>query len=57
MVATAIADTQLLKISASFDLLTVLGLIVLGVILAMGASLLTALPASSEKPMSVLRYE
>jgi ABC-type lipoprotein release transport system permease subunit len=33
------------------------GLLLLGTLLAMGASSLTALPASSEKPMNVLRYE
>ncbi len=57
MVVTVVADQQLLKISPSFSLVTIVPLIVLGMALSVGAGALTALPASSEKPMNVLRYE
>lgn len=57
MFATAMVDTSFLKISPTFDPRTVAGLLALGVFLSMGASALTALPASTEKPMTVLRYE
>jgi len=55
MFATAQVDTQFLKISPSFDWTTVGALVLTGMILAIGASSLTAFSASSEKPMSVLR--
>jgi ABC-type lipoprotein release transport system permease subunit len=57
MVASAIFAQNLLQISPSFDWTTIVVLILIGMALAIGASSLTALPASSEKPMSVLRYE
>jgi ABC-type antimicrobial peptide transport system permease subunit len=57
MAATAAADQLLLKISPSFSLVTIVPLIVLGMALSVGAGALTALPASTEKPMNVLRYE
>jgi predicted lysophospholipase L1 biosynthesis ABC-type transport system permease subunit len=57
MLATVLVDQTFLKISPSFELPTILGLLALGMALAMGASAVTALPASSEKPMTVLRYE
>jgi ABC-type lipoprotein release transport system permease subunit len=44
-------------ISTSFDPMTVAALLLLGIVLATGASALTALPASGEKPLTVLRYE
>jgi putative ABC transport system permease protein len=57
MIATAIVDQQVLRISASFEWLVVAGLLALGTALAMGAALITAWPASGEKPLTVLRYE
>ena len=54
---TVIVDQQYLQIAPSFDPLTIAGLLLLGMVLAVGASSLTALPASSERPMTVLRYE
>jgi ABC-type antimicrobial peptide transport system permease subunit len=57
MVATVLLDQFELAISSSFDLLTIAGLLLLGIGLAIGASALTAFPASGEKPMNVLRYE
>lgn len=57
MAATSIVDSQFLKIAASYDWITIAGLLLLGMLLSMGASAVTALPASSERPMTVLRYE
>lgn len=57
MLATYVVNENLFKFSTSYDWTTVGTLILLGIVLAIGASSLTALPASSEKPMSVLRYE
>jgi ABC-type antimicrobial peptide transport system permease subunit len=57
MLATLIVDRSYFKIAATYDPATVVGLLLLGVLLAVGASAFTALPASSEKPMTVLRYE
>jgi predicted lysophospholipase L1 biosynthesis ABC-type transport system permease subunit len=57
MLASALFAQNLLQISPSFDWTTIIVLILIGMALAIGASSLTALPASSEKPMSVLRYE
>jgi ABC-type antimicrobial peptide transport system permease subunit len=57
MLASAVLAQNLIGISPSFDWTTPIVLIVIGMVLAIGASSLTALPASSEKPMSVLRYE
>jgi predicted lysophospholipase L1 biosynthesis ABC-type transport system permease subunit len=57
MVATALVDTQFLKISASFDWRVVGALIALGTLLAVGAGAVTSVPASNEKPLTVLRYE
>jgi ABC-type antimicrobial peptide transport system permease subunit len=57
MAATFLLDQTELGISTSFDPMTIAGLLLLGIGLAVGASALTALPASSEKPMTVLRYE
>ena len=57
MLATFVVDKLFLNISPSFDVVTIVGLLLLGTALAIGASSLTALPASSEKPMNVLRYE
>jgi putative ABC transport system permease protein len=57
MLASAIFAQNLLQISPTFDWTTIIVLVLVGMVLAIGASALTALPASSEKPMSVLRYE
>jgi ABC-type antimicrobial peptide transport system permease subunit len=57
MIATALVDKMFLEIAAGYDWLTITGLLLLGMVLSMGASALTALPASSERPMTVLRYE
>jgi ABC-type antimicrobial peptide transport system permease subunit len=57
LAATVIVDQAYLHIGPSVDWSTVGGLILLGIALTVGASALTALPASGEKPMNVLRYE
>ena len=57
MLASAIFAQNLIGISSSFDWTTIIVLVLAGMAIAIGASSLTALPASSEKPMSVLRYE
>jgi putative ABC transport system permease protein len=57
MVATVFVDQQILLISAGFDWIVIGGLLALGTGLAMAAALITAWPASGEKPLSVLRYE
>jgi putative ABC transport system permease protein len=57
MGATLLVDDALFQIPVSFSAPTILGLIALGTILAAGAALLTAWPASSEKPLTVLRYQ
>ena len=55
--AVAFVAQYLGGMSVGFNPIAMSGLVLLGVALALGASSLTALPASSEKPMSVLRYE
>jgi ABC-type antimicrobial peptide transport system permease subunit len=57
MFATYMVNQKLFKFSTSFDWTTIGVLVLLGIALAVGASALTALPASGEKPMRVLRYE
>jgi putative ABC transport system permease protein len=57
MLATVLLDTKVLGISVGFDWLVIVGLLALGTLLAMGAAILTAWPASREKPLLVLRYE
>ncbi|HEX6506217.1 MAG TPA: FtsX-like permease family protein [Chloroflexota bacterium] len=57
MFATYMVNQNILQFPTTFDGTTEIALVVVGVILAVVASSLTALPASSEKPMSVLRYE
>ena len=60
MVTQGLAKTvneNLFKFPTTYDWTTIGALVLLGMILAVVASSLTALPASSEKPMSVLRYE
>ncbi|GAC1509848.1 MAG: ABC transporter permease [Chloroflexota bacterium] len=57
MFATYMVNKNLFKFPTTYDWTTIGGLVLLGMLLAVGASSLTALPASSEKPMSVLRYE
>jgi putative ABC transport system permease protein len=57
IIASAVLDAEVLNISSSFDPLVIGGLILLAVALALLASILSALPASREKPLIVLRYE
>ena len=57
MVATLILDRTTLNIATHFDPLTIIGLIAIAVALALLASIISALPASREKPLIVLRYE
>lgn len=57
MAATVMLDKQILRISPSFEWLVVVAMLALGTGLAMVAAAVTALPASGEKPLSVLRYE
>lgn len=57
MLATYLVNKNLFQFPTSYDWTTIVALVLLGIVLAVGASSLTALPASSEKPMSVLRYE
>jgi ABC-type antimicrobial peptide transport system permease subunit len=57
MLATYLVNDNLFKFPTTYDWTTIGALVLLGMILAVVASSLTALPASSEKPMSVLRYE
>lgn len=57
MLATYLVNENLFKFPTTYDWTTIGALVLLGMILAVVASSLTALPASSEKPMSVLRYE
>lgn len=57
MFATYMVNQNLFKFPTSYDWTTIGALVLLGMALAIVASSLTALPASSEKPMSVLRYE
>ncbi len=57
MAATLLVDDALFQIPVSFSAPTILGLLTLGTVLAAGAALLTAWPASSEKPLTVLRYQ
>jgi ABC-type antimicrobial peptide transport system permease subunit len=54
---TVIVDQRYLQIEPQVDPLTVVELLLLGVALAAGASALTALPASGERPIAALRYE
>ena len=57
ILATAALDQAMLGITATFNMLVIFGLLALGTGLAVTAALLTAWPASGEKPFSVLRYE
>lgn len=57
MLATYLVNQNLFQFPTSYDWTTIGALVLLGMVLAVVASSLTALPASSEKPMSVLRYE
>jgi len=57
MLATYLVNQNLLNFPTSYDWTTIGVLLLLGIALAVGASSLTALPASGEKPMHVLRYE
>jgi ABC-type antimicrobial peptide transport system permease subunit len=57
ILGASFADTSLLYLPTSLNPVTLGGLILLGIALALGASALTAFPASGEKPLTVLRYE
>jgi putative ABC transport system permease protein len=57
MVASVILDNTVIGIPWGFDPLVISGLIALAVVLALVASIISALPASREKPLIVLRYE
>jgi ABC-type antimicrobial peptide transport system permease subunit len=52
-----VLDRTTLNIATQFDPLTIAGLIAVSVLLALLAGSLSALPASREKPLIVLRYE
>ncbi|HEY8286962.1 MAG TPA: FtsX-like permease family protein [Chloroflexota bacterium] len=57
MIATLILDNVALNIPTTFDPLVIGGLVAVSVVLALLASLISAFPASREKPLIVLRYE
>jgi ABC-type antimicrobial peptide transport system permease subunit len=57
VIASAVLDAETLNISSHFDPIIIGGLILLAVILALVASIISAFPASREKPLIVLRYE
>ncbi|MDB5074180.1 MAG: hypothetical protein JWO42_359, partial [Chloroflexi bacterium] len=57
MVASLVLDNLVLNIPSHFDPLVIGGLVALAVVLALAASIISALPASREKPLIVLRYE
>jgi putative ABC transport system permease protein len=57
MIASLVLDNLVLNIPSHFDPLVIGGLVALAVVLALGASIISALPASREKPLIVLRYE
>jgi ABC-type antimicrobial peptide transport system permease subunit len=57
LLATVVLDNLTLNIPTTFDPLVILGLLALAVLVALAASIISALPASREKPLIVLRYE
>ncbi|HWE61603.1 MAG TPA: FtsX-like permease family protein, partial [Chloroflexota bacterium] len=57
MIATLVLDNVVLSIPTQFDPLVIGGLIAISVLVALAASIISALPASREKPLIVLRYE
>lgn len=57
LIATVVLDTISLNIPTEFNPLLIAGLIALAVLVALVASIISALPASREKPLIVLRYE
>jgi putative ABC transport system permease protein len=57
LLATAVLDNLALNIPTEFSPLVIAGLIGLAVLVALAASIISALPASREKPLIVLRYE
>jgi len=57
IVATLALDNLTLHIDSHFDPLVIGGLVGLSVLIALVASIISALPASREKPLIVLRYE
>jgi predicted lysophospholipase L1 biosynthesis ABC-type transport system permease subunit len=57
MLAAGYVDRSALYMTTSYDWRTLGGLVLLGIALALGASALTAYPASSEKPLRALRHE
>jgi len=57
LIATALLDNLVLGIPTQFSALIIGGLVAIAVGLALAASIISALPASREKPLVVLRYE
>ncbi len=57
VIASALLDNLVLNIPSILDPWVIGGLIALAVVLALVASVISALPASREKPLIVLRYE
>jgi putative ABC transport system permease protein len=57
IIASVVLDNLVLDIPSHFDPLVIGGIIALAVVLALAASVISALPASREKPLIVLRYE
>jgi predicted lysophospholipase L1 biosynthesis ABC-type transport system permease subunit len=57
MLAAGYVDNSALYMATSYDWRTLGGLVLLGMAIALGASALTAYPASSEKPLRALRHE
>jgi putative ABC transport system permease protein len=57
IIASVVLDNLVLNIPSTFDPLVIGGIIALAVVLALAASIISALPASREKPLIVLRYE
>ena len=57
VIASVLLDNLVLDIPSIFDPWVIGGMIALAVVLALLASVISALPASREKPLIVLRYE
>jgi putative ABC transport system permease protein len=57
MIAVLVLDNEALNIPTIFDPVVIIGLVAIAVALAIVAGLISAFPASREKPLIVLRYE
>ncbi len=57
VIASVLLDNLVLDIPSVIDPAVIGGLVALAVVLALAASVISALPASREKPLIVLRYE